>query len=264
VAHLRGVKVFSTHLEIVETIMTIAVRRHDSKDIANFPHIDAPGVGALTVDDQTCLNELGECLVSKAAHDRFGVILLHSHFPIEEGETIFEEPLADERLVKVKPIRNAHPDLVPVNFRFDDDTFSSEPRLVGLHYLASGQLKGVRPVNDGDRTILSQLREVLSAHDKMERFGLRLLHEPFGREVSLLETCDMDGRVLTCRVVDDETALDGSIATLFKWYQRRVENGPNVNEQYISFCKGVTGCAKVGDSHISKSSHDTVHGTGPR
>jgi hypothetical protein len=69
----------------------LALRHHNSRDYAMLPDIDDSDAGTLTLADQVCLEEIGDCLLRSNANSRFGVTLLHSHFLIDDDETFVEE-----------------------------------------------------------------------------------------------------------------------------------------------------------------------------
>ena len=75
----------------------IDIRAHTKTDYAVLPNIDSPAMEALDDSDWECLDEIGGLLIAKGANDRFGVTLLHSHFPIGDNEIIVEEPRPFER-----------------------------------------------------------------------------------------------------------------------------------------------------------------------
>lgn len=51
---------------------------------------DIDDVEPLNASDAVCLSEVRDVLRKHGMLDRFGVTLLHSHFPIFEGETLVE------------------------------------------------------------------------------------------------------------------------------------------------------------------------------
>lgn len=62
-------------------------------------------------------------------------------------------------------------------------------------------LTEIPPVGDEDRACLSELRDVLRAHEALGRFGVVLLHDHFVvlEGEMLVETCDEASRTLTIR-----------------------------------------------------------------
>jgi hypothetical protein len=77
---------------------------------------------ALDDNDWACLDEIGELLIGKGANDRFGITLLHSHFPVDDAEIMVEEPNVAERRFTLRPVedrldgRGAY---VAINLQFD-------------------------------------------------------------------------------------------------------------------------------------------------
>jgi hypothetical protein len=198
----------------------LAMRHHNPQDNAAFPNIDETDAGNITANDQVCLDEIGNCLLRVRAHDRFGATLLHSHFPVENDETLLEEVRADLDAITLKPVRANTSGLFATNICFDDaDSRSGEPQLVGLEFASSRALAGVSPVNNSDRNVLLLIRGILSSHGKTGRFGIRLLHDPLKLNGSvLLEACDPIHRILTCRSSrEDDPALARSIPAVFCW-----------------------------------------------
>jgi hypothetical protein len=57
------------------------------------------------------------------------------------------------------------------------------------------------PLGDADRACLAELREVLARHERLNRFGIALLHSHFAlaEDELLMETCDPSSRTLTIR-----------------------------------------------------------------
>jgi hypothetical protein len=247
----------------------IALRRHDHKDYAELPNIDATNVGTLDEGDTACLGEVGECVLQSKANRRFGVGLLHSHFPIDSDETLVKEVHADAEVITLRPMRNAPSSLFATTACFDDAGFSRRDhlRLVGLEFAPKQALAGIVPIGDLDRHVLAGLASILHRHGKIRRFGVRLLHDPLklnGRV--LLETCDSINRVLTCRsTAGDDPAFVQSIATVFCWEEAGAQkDGSTVNQGCMQFCKRIQGCSVDSrGNHKSSSSHQTSHGDGP-
>jgi hypothetical protein len=69
----------------------LTIRHHGSHDYAMLPDIDTTDVGIITADDHACLDEVGSCLLGAKVQSRFGVTLLHTHFPIYDDEMLLEE-----------------------------------------------------------------------------------------------------------------------------------------------------------------------------
>lgn len=85
-----------------------------------LPHID--DVAPFSEADQTCLDEIRAVLDRHGKIDRFGVCLLHKHFPIEDGEILVETCDEEERTLTLRPVNKdclpAH-SVVETVWRFD-------------------------------------------------------------------------------------------------------------------------------------------------
>jgi hypothetical protein len=204
----------------------IALRRHTSHDYMALPDIDAPGVGTLTEHDKACLNELGFCLFEANANERFGVTLLHSHFPIEQDETMVEEVHVADNVIHIRPVRSPSADLEPINISFEESSSEKELPVVGLHFVSSGALDGISPINESDELVLRRLAQILTRNEKLSRFGVRLLHDPLKLNGhTLVETCDDRNRLLVCRTVSlQDPTLTRSIPTVFQWEKRHAKD----------------------------------------
>jgi hypothetical protein len=246
------------------------LRRHEPQDYAFLPDIDAPGVGALTDDDRRCLDELGDYVVRAGAHERFGATLLHRHFAVERGEIFVEEVDAKEEALKLRPMRDAAPDLVAVNVCFEEaERPADEIRLIGLEFTAPAALGEVAAIDDADHGLLSGVDKILARHGKSRRFGLRLIHDPLNANGRvLIETCDLAKRVLTNTIAEaDDPDLSRSIPTVFRWEaaSQRDENGLIVAQECVQWCKTVRVClSAIGSGHDQSESHDSTHPEGPQ
>lgn len=61
----------------------------------------------LNPEDTACLEELRAVLLRHGAIDRFGVTLLHDHFPVYEGETLLETCDAESRRLTMQVVPTA-------------------------------------------------------------------------------------------------------------------------------------------------------------
>lgn len=80
--------------------MRISAAYRDLKDIDE--------VTPLGADDGPCLEEIRRVLLKYNALDRFGITLLHSHFPIHEGETLLESCDYERRTLTMHTVRAEH------------------------------------------------------------------------------------------------------------------------------------------------------------
>jgi hypothetical protein len=216
------------------------------------------------------LNDLGDCLVASKVHRRFGVSLLHRHFPVENGETLVEEVNLGDALLTLRPKRITIP-YAPTNMCFEDEDEPTKTiRLVGLEFASRRELCGVSPINDCDSNILANLRQILARHGKSQRFGIRLLHDPLKLNgCVLLESCDPTNRVLTCRITTThDPDFRQSIPTTFSWKEAASRNETDlvVAMTCESSCWVATSCeSDPHDGHRGKVTHTAkhFHDTGP-
>ncbi len=66
-----------------------------------------------------------------------------------------------------------------------------------VHNLPS--IENTGPVSESDRSCMQDIEAVLKKHDKLERFGVTLLHKHFTLQPDeiLVEACDSESRTLT-------------------------------------------------------------------
>ena len=87
----------------------------------DLPDIDA--VTPLGMDDHACLAEIREVLARHGRLDRFGITLLHSHFPIGDNEVLVEHCDDQARsltmTVQSKTVLES-PNLKPTSWRLTD------------------------------------------------------------------------------------------------------------------------------------------------
>ena len=100
---------------------------------------------------------------------------------------------------------------------------------------------------------MAGIAERLAAHDKLQRFGVRLIRNPLGlAEHELLhETCDKADRRLHCSVVERD-ALSGDqtiVQTAWKWKVVRGNTVPAV----MGVCTAT--CARAGEGHDIAHTH---------
>ena len=84
--------------------------------------LDIDDVKPLSDDDKQCIAELKEVLERHGALQRFGVTLLHNHFPVYEGEVLVEECDEDARTLTLKPMSRESLNegtLMQTNWRLD-------------------------------------------------------------------------------------------------------------------------------------------------
>jgi hypothetical protein len=201
----------------------IHIRPHTKTDYAVLPDIDSPGMGALDDGDSACLDEIGELLIAKGANNRFGITLLHSHFPISDNETLVEQACAGERSYTLRPVEDragGADNHVAINLQFDADHDDCNLPMIGLEFVRSEALAGLAPVSASDAPVLRDVREVLERRDRLRRFGVRLLHDAVGLKKSeiLLENCDLSTRTLHCAVAGrEDQRISIGVETTWLW-----------------------------------------------
>jgi hypothetical protein len=157
----------------------IALRRHNSQDYAGLPDIDDPRTQNLTTDDIDCLDEIGDLLVGTQANERFGASLLHRHFPVLTNELFVEEIDHEAQAVTLSPKSVVRDPVYAINFRFTKHSgLIGRPELIGLEYIPEVALHKVEPVGEKDAEVLAGLHEILARREKLDRFGIRLIHNP--------------------------------------------------------------------------------------
>lgn len=70
---------------------------------SHSPHIDE--VEALSEKDGAVIQDILEVLEKHGATQRFGICLLHDHFPVEEGEVLLESSDVQNRVLTVTPVK---------------------------------------------------------------------------------------------------------------------------------------------------------------
>lgn len=83
---------------------------------------DIDDVPPLGTEDAACLEELRAVLLRHNAIERFGITLLHSHFPVREGERLLETCDTDQRRLTVQPVPDdalIGREIVETEWRFD-------------------------------------------------------------------------------------------------------------------------------------------------
>ena len=238
----------------------LTMRDHGVEDYVALRDMDATDVGELTDGDRACLAELGQYLVDSDAGERFAMWLLHKHFEPAPGEVFVERTDAEpRRTITTLLDRSLFPsELHGTAFRFDDA--ASGVGVVGMEFAESDDLGGVAPLSAHDEAVLAGIVELLQAHGKTERFGIKLIRNPLGlaeREL-LLETCDSTERALYCDV-GDRSALPAD-ATIIEttWRYRRVEGQttPIVMQDCTAGCVSVPGGHDVGHAHSGTDNDD--------
>jgi len=209
----------------------LTMRDHDVEDYESLRDMDTTDVGELREDDRACLEELGQYLVATDASNRFGIWLLHKHFEPVPGEVFVERSVRAPRGTETAPMMR------------------SGFAVQGLSTTAirSDDFGDTEPLSDDDEAILAGICERLQAHDKVERFGVRLIRNPLELSESELlhETSDGANRTLHCTVGERDAVLTelNIIQTAWKW---RVTQG---GSEPIVMQDCTAGCVRVGEGH---------------
>jgi hypothetical protein len=244
----------------------ITIRPHNPHDYAILPDIDDRQVQSLTKADSDCLDKLGNFLVVAQANERFGASLLHRHFPVFTNELFIEEIDHEEEALTLAPKCQVIEPVCPINFCFSADTgpFGSLD-LIGLEYTRVSGVDQIEPVGEADAEILLGVREILASCEKLNRLGIRLIHNPLGLDDdwALLETSNSRERVLrSVKVKSTDRSFQESVPTFFRWRLDAFndEGTPITSQTCKTRCNVTRGCLVRPDGgHESHSSHDPSH-----
>jgi hypothetical protein len=88
--------------------------------------LDITEVRPLDESDLPVLDELREVLERHGALDRFGLNLLHDHFPVADDEVLVEVCDTEQRTLTIRPLRGGVADGIPG--RFVETNFQFVPR----------------------------------------------------------------------------------------------------------------------------------------
>jgi hypothetical protein len=79
-----------------------------------------------------------------------------------------------------------------------------------MQWASTKDILEVEPVSDKDSGVLRKLREVLIAHDAIDRFGVMLIHKHFdlNENEQLVEFTDTENRRLTIQPMADSDDLN--------------------------------------------------------
>src|ERR1700710_2152358 len=233
----------------------LMVRDHSVEDYAALLDMDATDVGVLSEDDRACLAELGERLIATDAWQRFGIWLLHKHFEPANGEVFVERALPARRKTETSPVHRsafAEQGLTTTAMRFDAAA-DAEGGVIGMELGDPTDFGYATPLNAEDESALAEIIEVLEAHGKIDRFGVKLIRNPLGLSDSelLLETCDRSVRTLHCDASPGRAppADQTIIETTGRWRRAPGENKP------IAMQDCTAGCVSVGEGHDIDHKH---------
>ena len=102
-----------------------------------------------------------------------------------------------------------------------DDSVGPGVGVIGMEFAGSSQCGPARPVIDDDEAVLIGIAERLRAHEKTDRFGVRLIRDPLGvtdREL-LVESADTAHRTVHYKVAGRTDIRQGDtvIETTWQW-----------------------------------------------
>lgn len=207
----------------------LTMRDHNVADYAGLRDMDATDVGELGEDDRACLDELGEYLASTEAWQRFAIWLLHKHFEPAAGEVFVERVTTASRRTETTPLkRSIAQELHTTALRFDPEV-SSGVAVVGMEFAEPADFGATSPLSADDEAVLAGIAKRLQAHEKIQRFGVRLVRNPLAlsEQEILLETCDKGQRTLHCAVGErDNIRAPKSIETSWQWIPVAGESRP--------------------------------------
>lgn len=100
---------------------------------AEFPDISV--VKPLNAQDRSCFWEIRKVLEKHGLIDRFGITLLHSHFPVGDDEALLETIDAETRTLTIKPVPRAD---LPPSIETQWQLVTGEPMLICHGYCSTG------------------------------------------------------------------------------------------------------------------------------
>jgi hypothetical protein len=206
----------------------LKMRNHGVDDYAVLPDIGTTDVGVLRDDDRACLDEIGQFLVMHDAWQRFAIWLLHKHFDPAPGEVFVERVITSRRRIDTAPVARSagRPrKLTMTAMRFDDPA-GAGVNVIGMEFADRAGAGCPAPVIDEDEAALIGIAERLRAHNKTDRFGVRLIHDPLGvsdREL-LLETADPAHRMVHFDIAGRDAIRPGDIIVETTWQWQPVES----------------------------------------
>jgi hypothetical protein len=233
----------------------LLIRDHGVADYTGLLDMDATDIGVLSEDDLACLDELGAYLAGTQAWQRFAVWLLHKHFEPADGEIFVERATPDRELeTTLVPRSMVSPQQVSASgIRFDADV-DSDVSVIALEFAEPADFGPTPPLSADDETVLAGIAQRLRAHDKIDRFGVKLIRNPLAlsEDELLLETCDSAIRTLYCDISSRDAIpadLD-IIETTWRWNVVQGEGQPVVMQTCAAAC-----VPAVAEGHDLKHGH---------
>jgi hypothetical protein len=232
----------------------LTMRDHGVEDYAVLPDMDGTDVGVLSADDHACLAAVGQYLADSDAWQRFGIWLLHKHFEPGPGEVFVEQATWAPRGTRTAPLpRTAELDVTAIRF---EDTTGGELGVVGMEFAGPADFGDTGVLSAEDEAVLAGIAEQLAAHDKLDRFGVRLIRNPLGlADTELLhETSDSAARTLHCEVGDRNTVLADAkvVETTWRWRVVEGKTAPIVMQDCTASCVAVGEGHDIGHKHFDE------------
>ena len=229
-------------------------------DYAALPDIDTFGVEKVDARDRECLNDIGALLIARGVNDRFGISLLHSHFPLGADELMIQAANEDQRKITLLPTRRPSSGSAAhhaINFMFGAALKRDALSLVGSEYVGAKMRLDVCLVSFADESALREIRNSLERHGRLRRFGVGWLHDPLGvRDVEiLLETCGKIARTLHCHVAAREGVDIGKfVETAWSWESQASDVAPESMRLCRRQCTRV--CLRAGNDGHQPGGHE--------
>lgn len=220
----------------------ILIRDHGVEDYTELLDMDATDVGVLTEDDRACLDELGEYLVTTDAWHRFAVWLLHKHFEPHDGEVFVERATPEQQGTETTLVERSAllaQEVSASGIRFDADG-EFDGSVIAMEFAESADFGLTAPLDADDESVLAGIAERLRAHDKLDRFRVKLIRNPLGlsEHELLIETCDTANRTLYCDI-SSRDALPADldvIETTWRWNVVQGDGRPVVMQTCNTAC----------------------------
>jgi hypothetical protein len=87
-------------------VNTLVMQPMDWASLSDIDDVEPVGV-----DDTACLQELYAVLKRHGKHERFGVTLLHKHFPVNDDEVMLEHIDSANRRLELRPAKKDSPEV---------------------------------------------------------------------------------------------------------------------------------------------------------
>lgn len=178
-------------------------------------------VGDLCARDRAFLRDVGRLLAKHGAATRFGVTLLHSHFPVSSTEALVEAVGEDGKLItQVLPLQAAEDDpaIVPRSWMFAHEcVVEGREELSVLTWSRRDHLPQ-QPLSACDSALIVDLAATFRDWGMTGRFGMALCGPAPGTGMIWAEGNDCDGRhlVQAPRPLEEVEGL-GPVKTLYSF-----------------------------------------------